>query len=168
MVKTVKIKNRKVTLKNFLGDGCQRDVYNCDYKKDGKSYVVKKAKNISGIRANTFEHNFYNTLKKRGSKHAKLFPDFAGMSACGRFVLVEKCKTAFDTHRIIDCPEASDVFPNRFLHDDHNENWGYTLKGKRAVIMDMGYCVSQFRAMRRAAGLTRIKFETLMKRKQKK
>ena len=166
--KAIRIGGKKIKLTGYMDGGCERACFGSNYKKNGKSFIVKRAHDKDGVKSNTLEYNIYQALVKSKSEYVKMFPEFAALSACGRFVLVERCITAEDHHGY-SCRSRSSkkVFKERFLYDDHDGNWGYTLKAKRAVIIDMAHGIYGFRALAKALDLLkRRKFKTLTKRKK--
>lgn len=171
--KGIKFGKIRIRMKRWIGEGCQRIVYTTDYTKNGKQYVIKKALDWEGALSNILEYNIYQTLKKMNSKYLKMFPDFAKLSKNGTFLLVEKCKTAYDKHNFYDATK-SETIKNKYFNkiftswnsDNHDENWGYTLKGKRPVILDMAYRPRHFRALRDRLGLKKVSFNKLKKAPQ--
>lgn len=167
--KGIKFGKLRVRIKRWIGEGCQRVVYTTDYTKNGKQYVIKKALDSEGILSNRLEYNIYQTLKKFNSKYLKMFPDFAKLSKNGTFLLVERCVTASKKHDFdYDDDYKSErlkekYFKKIFRSDNHDENWGYTVKGKRPVIIDMAYRPYQFKKLKDLLGLKNVSFDKLKK-----
>ena len=143
MQKIIKFGTVRVKRGYELGSGAFRTVYNCDYTCRGKKYVLKYADDAKSRKQNQSEYTIYKFVK--GTEFQKYFPEFRKITSDGTWLLVERCEVAGD-----DYGEASEecYFPHGLLHDDHNENWGFTLKGQRRVILDMAVGASGYRSIK--------------------
>jgi len=153
MAKTVRIGELQVKLGRQLGIGCERRGFDCNYTKNGKQYIVKEARDYGGFRSNLLEYHIFQKLKKDRAKKAKLYPDFEAISKNGKFLLVEKCVIAQKVHKSDSYNFKEKFFGEEFFYDDHNENWGYTLKENRPVIIDMAYGMYRFEELISALGI---------------
>lgn len=136
----IRFGNLRVKRGARLGGGTQRTVYACDYTFRGKKFVLKRADDGDEY-SNKQEFIIYKFVK--GTPYAKYFPEFKKMTKDGRWLLVERCVTAKRKHGSMSSMEseemAQDIFPDGLVHDNHSGNWGYTLKDKRPVILDMAH-----------------------------
>jgi len=72
------------------------------------------------------------------------------VSKCGKYLLIERCKQAFDTDYSDD---PCDIFPD-FMQSDLTEwNWGYTLQDNRPVMFDLGYDSDELSTSAREVGV---------------
>lgn len=137
-------------LSGSFAEGSYRSCFYTRFKKDGKQYVLKKARSDKGRLTNRLEY----TIGKYGSRsgYGTYLPDFHAISKSGQFLLVERCIPAYHfgkrEERELDFEElggwweqcAMAIFPS-FMHNDiHSGNWGLTKKDRRPVIFDLGVC----------------------------
>jgi len=137
-----------VTLGYGCGEGNSREACECDFiDADGTEYVVKQSINGRGRVNNLFEYKIYQ--HSIGTEYEKYYPIFKDITSDGKYLLVEKCVTALDTHEDeyddvydAECMLEGDpfgLFPDFMHHDLTAYNWGYTAKDTRPVIFDLGW-----------------------------
>ena len=128
-----------------IGSGHSRRAYDCDYKKDGKEFIIKEAKSKGGRLSNMMEYAIYHAAINNKVRWRHLLPEFAAISECGYFVLVEKCLPSLTREPY---NRVQGEFTSRwrndqqkmrriFKQDMHESNWGYTKADDRPVVLDM-------------------------------
>lgn len=145
-----------VSTSRTLGSGCYRTAFSTGFmyapeQLKQKQWVLKRAIGQEGAFQNRFEFELYNALVDTDYEDLlQVLPEFADISKCSKYVLVEMCKTMHQIHRDADeqyewaseHPAFKDK-PKVPLRDDHIENWGFTVLDNRPVIMDLAASLTQ-------------------------
>lgn len=157
----------KVILGNFMREGNSRACFECSYSIDGKEYVVKVATSARGRINNLFEYMIYQHAKN--TELSEYYPDFRGIAEGGKYLLVERCITAYKYHDSEEDEDdtalyltAEDLFPDFMLQDMTDSNWGYTITDERPVILDMGWDETSLSSTAAEVGMSQEKIASIL------